>query len=163
MCNACRATTISDSPHIVIAMQPAIDFEQLANAIGDAIVISDAAGDITYWNPAATRMFGYTKEEALGKTLDLIIPERLRGRHWEGYHKTMATGQTRYGNDVLRVPAVDKAGKALSIAFTVALLHSPQGELNGIVAVIRDETARFQEERALKKRITELEAQAQQS
>ena len=144
-------------------MQSAIDFEQLANAIGDAIVISDAAGDITYWNPAATRMFGYTEEEALGKTLDLIIPERLRGRHWEGYHKTMATGQTRYGNDVLRVPAVDKAGKALSIAFTVALLHSPQGELNGIVAVIRDETARFQEERSLKKRITELEAQDQQS
>ena len=144
-------------------MQSAIDFEQLANAIGDAIVISDAAGDITYWNPAATRMFGYTHEEALGKTLDLIIPERLRGRHWEGYHKTMATGQTRYGNDVLRVPAVDKAGKALSIAFTVALLHSPQGELNGIVAVIRDETARFQEERSLKKRITELEAQDQQS
>lgn len=163
MCNACRATTINDSPHIVIAMQSAIDFEQLANAIGDAIVISDAAGDITYWNPAATRMFGYTQDEALGKTLDLIIPERLRGRHWEGYHKTMATGQTRYGNDVLRVPAVDKAGKALSISFTVALLHSPQGELNGIVAVIRDETARFQEERALKKRITELEAQAQQS
>lgn len=163
MCNACRATTINDSPHIVIAMQPAIDFEQLANAIGDAIVISDAAGDITYWNPAATRMFGYTQEEAFGKTLDLIIPERLRGRHWEGYHKTMATGQTRYGNDVLRVPAVDKAGKALSISFTVALLHSPQGELNGIVALIRDETARFQEERALKKRITELEAQAQQS
>ncbi|MEM5311541.1 PAS domain S-box protein [Paraburkholderia sp. JHI869] len=144
-------------------MQSAIDFEQLANAIGDAIVISDAAGDITYWNPAATRMFGYTQEEALGKTLDVIIPERLRGRHWEGYQKTMATGQTRYGNDVLRVPAVDKAGKALSIAFTVALLHSPQGELNGIVAVIRDETTRFQEERALKKRITELEAQAQQS
>lgn len=144
-------------------MQSAIDFEQLANAIGDAIVISDAAGDITYWNPAATRMFGYTKEEALGKTLDLIIPERLRARHWEGYHKTMATGQTRYGNDVLRVPAVDNAGKVLSIAFSVALLHSPQGELDGIVAVIRDETARFQEERALKKRITELEAQAQQS
>jgi PAS domain S-box-containing protein len=144
-------------------MQSAIDFEQLANAIGDAVVISDAAGDITYWNPAATRMFGYTQEEALGKTLDVIIPERLRGRHWEGYHKTMATGQTRYGNDVLRVPAVDKAGRSLSIAFTVALLHSPQGELNGIVAVIRDETARFQEERALKKRIAELEAQAQQS
>jgi PAS domain S-box-containing protein len=144
-------------------MQSAIDFEQLANAIGDAVVISDAAGDITYWNPAATRMFGYTQEEALGKTLDVIIPERLRGRHWDGYHKTMATGQTRYGNDVLRVPAVDKAGRSLSIAFTVALLHSPQGELNGIVAVIRDETARFQEERALKKRIAELEAQAQQS
>jgi PAS domain S-box-containing protein len=144
-------------------MQSAIDFEQLVDAIGDAVVISNAAGDITYWNPAATRMFGYTQEETLGKTLDVIIPERLRGRHWEGYHKTMATGQTRYGNDVLRVPAVDKAGRALSIAFTVALMHSPQGEITGIVAVIRDETARFQEERALKKRITELEAQTQQS
>lgn len=108
-------------------MPTAIDFAQLADAIGDAIVISDAAGDITYWNPAATRMFGYTRDEALGKTLDLIIPERLRGRHWDGYHKTMATGQTRYGNDVLRVPAVDKDGRALSIAFTVALLHWQHG------------------------------------
>jgi len=142
-------------------MPTAIDFAQLADAIGDAIIISDAAGDITYWNPAATRMFGYTRDEALGKTLDLIIPERLRGRHWDGYHKTMATGQTRYGNDVLRVPAVDKDGRALSIAFTVALLHGPQGEVTGIVAVVRDETARFQEERNLRKRITELEAQAQ--
>ncbi|MCG5073909.1 PAS domain-containing protein [Paraburkholderia tagetis] len=142
-------------------MPTAIDFAQLADAIGDAIVISDAAGDITYWNPAATRMFGYTGDEAMGKTLDLIIPERLRGRHWEGYHKTMSTGQTRYGNDVLRVPAVDKDGRALSIAFTVALLHGQQGEITGIVAVIRDETARFQEERNLRKRINELEAQAQ--
>ncbi|MBN3809737.1 PAS domain S-box protein [Paraburkholderia sp. Ac-20347] len=142
-------------------MPAAIDFEQLADAIGDAIIISDAAGDITYWNPAATRMFGYTQDEALGKTLDLIIPERLRGRHWEGYHKTMATGQTRYGNDVLRVPAVDKDGRALSIAFTVALLHDAQGELTGIVAVVRDETARFQEERNLRKRVTELEARLQ--
>ncbi|MEK6297378.1 MAG: PAS domain S-box protein [Paraburkholderia tropica] len=142
-------------------MPAAIDFEQLADAIGDAIIISDAAGDITYWNPAATRMFGYTQNEALGKTLDLIIPERLRGRHWEGYHKTMATGQTRYGNDVLRVPAVDKDGRALSIAFTVALLHGAQGELTGIVAVVRDETARFQEERNLRKRVTELETRLQ--
>jgi signal transduction histidine kinase len=71
----------------------------------------------------------------------------------------MATGQTRYGNEVLRVPAVDKAGRSLSIAFTVALLHSPEHELTGIVAVIRDETSRFQEERNLRKRLAELEAQ----
>ncbi|MGF6773623.1 PAS domain S-box-containing protein [Paraburkholderia sp. GAS199] len=141
-------------------MSAAIDFEQLVNAIGDAVIISDAQGSITLWNPAAERMFGFTQSEALGKSLDLIIPERLRGRHWDGYHKTMATGETRYGNDVLRVPAVDKAGRSLSIAFTVALLHSPQNELTGIVAVIRDETSRFQEERALRKRLTELEAAA---
>jgi PAS domain S-box-containing protein len=138
-------------------MQTTIDFAKLVNVIGDAVVISDAEGNITLWNPAAERMFGFTQDEALGQSLDLIIPERLRGRHWEGYQKTMATGQTRYGNDVLRVPAVDKAGRALSIAFTVALLHSPTNELTGIVAVIRDETSRFLEERNLRKRLAELE------
>jgi PAS domain S-box-containing protein len=142
-----------------IAMQTTIDFEQLVSAIGDAIIISDAKGSIVLWTPAAERMFGFTQSEALGKSLDLIIPERLRGRHWDGYHQTMATGQTRYGNEVLRVPAVDKAGRSLSIAFTVALLHSPEHELTGIVAVIRDETSRFQEERNLRKRLAELEAQ----
>lgn len=141
-------------------MQTVIDFQQLANAIGDAIVISDARGSIEFWNPAAERMFGFTQDEALGHSLDLIIPERLRGRHWDGYHKTMASGETRYGNDVLRVPAVHKDGRALSIAFTVALLHSPQHELSGIVAVIRDESARFQEDRLLRKRLAELEAAA---
>lgn len=141
-------------------MQTAIDYQQLANAIGDAIIISDAGGSITFWNPAAERMFGFTQSEALGQSLDLIIPERLRGRHWDGYHKTMATGQTRYGHDLLKVPAINKNGEAMSIAFTVALLHGQGGEITGIVAVIRDETVRFQEERALRKRITELEARA---
>jgi PAS domain S-box-containing protein len=141
-------------------MQTATDFQQLANAIGDAIIVSDAGGSITFWNPAAERMFGFTQSEALGKSLDLIIPERLRGRHWDGYHKTMATGETRYGNDVLRVPAVHKDGRSMSIAFTVALLYSPQNELNGIVAVIRDESARFKEDRLLRQRLAELEASA---
>ena len=137
-----------------------IDFEQLVNVIGDAVVISDASGAITLWNPAAERMFGFTPDEALGNSLDIIIPERLRGRHWTGYEKTMATGETRYGHDVLRVPAVHKDGRALSIAFTVALLHSagPDAVVTGIVAVIRDETSRFTEERNLKKRLAELEA-----
>lgn len=141
-------------------MQTLIDFEQLIEAIGDAVVISDASGAITLWNPAAERMFGFSREEAMGNSLDLIIPERLRGRHWEGYEKTMATGQTRYGHDVLRVPATHKDGRALSIAFTVALLHAPDKSVSGIVAVIRDETARFTEDRNLRKRLTELEAKA---
>jgi PAS domain S-box-containing protein len=139
-----------------------IDFEQLVDVIGDAVVISDASGAITLWNPAAERMFGFSPEEALGNSLDLIIPERLRGRHWSGYEKTMATGETRYGHDVLRVPAVHKDGRSLSIAFTVALLHSagPEKSVTGIVAVIRDETSRFTEERNLRKRLAELEAKS---
>ena len=128
-------------------------------AVGDAIVASDAGGAIVLWNPAATRMFGFTEEEALGKSLDIIIPQRQQQRHWDGYHKTMETGKTRYGNDVLRVPAVHKDGHSLSIAFTVALLHTPDNKVSAIVAVIRDETARFVEERNLKKRLTELEMQ----
>ncbi len=139
-------------------MSSTIDLKQLVEAIGDAIVISDAKGAITLWNPAAERMFGFSQEDALGKSLDLIIPERQRQRHWDGYQKTMDTGITRYGNDVLRVPAVHKDGHTLSIAFTVALLHTPDNKVAAIVAVIRDESSRFAEDRALRKRLTELEA-----
>ncbi|MBA4327548.1 MAG: histidine kinase [Polaromonas sp.] len=140
-------------------MQTTTDLKQLVEAVGDAIVASDAGGAISLWNPAAQRMFGFTEDEALGQSLDIIIPQRQQQRHWDGYHKTMATGQTRYGNDVLRVPAVHKDGHTLSIAFTVALLHADDGKVSAIVAVIRDESSRFAEERALKKRLTELEMQ----
>ena len=141
-------------------MQTAIDLKQLVEAMGDALMVADAGGAITLWNPAAQRMFGFTEAEAMGKSLDLIIPQRQQQRHWDGYHKTMATGITRYGNDVLRVPAVHKDGHTLSIAFTVALLTGADGKVEGIAAVVRDESARFAEERALRKRLMELESQA---
>ncbi|OOG42952.1 PAS domain-containing protein [Polaromonas sp. A23] len=140
-------------------MQATIDFKQLVEAVGDAVVASDASGAITLWNPAAQRMFGFTEKEALGQSLDIIIPQRQQQRHWDGYQKTMATGQTKYGNDVLRVPAVHKDGHGLSIAFTVALLYTPDKKVSAIVAVIRDETTRFAEDRNLRKRLMELESQ----
>lgn len=138
-------------------LETPIDYQQLVEVIGDAVVVADTSGAINLWNPAAERLFGFTQAEALGRSLDLIIPERLRERHWAGYRKTMASGETRYGHDVLRVPALHKDGRALSIAFTVGLLHGQQGETTGILAVIRDETARFTEERSLRKRLVELE------
>ncbi len=141
-------------------MKTTIDVEQLVSVIGDAVVVADPAGAITLWNAAAERIFGFSEDEAIGKSLDIIIPQRLQPRHWDGYRKTMETGQTRYGSELLKVPAVHKNGSALSIAFTVALLHEPDGALSGIVAVIRDETARFQQERDLRKRLAELEARA---
>lgn len=140
--------------------QPIVDHAQLVAAIGDAVIVSDAKGAIILWNAAAERMFGFTPAEALGRSLDLIIPERQRQRHWDGYEKTMHTGQTRYGHDVLRVPALHKDGHALSIAFTVALLRGADGEVNAIVAVVRDESARFAEDRKLRRRLAELEAAA---
>ena len=138
-------------------MSGPLDFEALIRGAGDAIVVAGPDGNILLWNPAAERVFGYTEGEALGHSLDLIIPERFRSRHWEGYRKVMQTGQTRYGTEVLRVPAVRKDGRRLSIAFSVALLHSPTQEIQAIAAIIRDETDRWEQERALRQQLAELE------
>jgi PAS domain S-box-containing protein len=134
-----------------------VDLEALVRAAGDAIVVADPEGRIVLWNPAATRVFGFPAEEALGQSLDLIIPDRLRDRHWAGYREVMRTGQTRYGHDLLRVPALHKDGRRLSIAFTVALLTDAPGRVTGIAALIRDETARWEEEQRLRRRLAELE------
>jgi PAS domain S-box-containing protein len=138
-------------------MKTSIDLHQLVECVGDAIVVADAHEKIVLWNPAATRIFGYSEQEALGQTLDLIVPERQRQKHTEGYNHSMETGTTRYGTSLLKVPAKHKDGGTLSIAFTVGMLFDPSGKASGVVAIIRDETARFAEERALKKRISDLE------
>jgi PAS domain S-box-containing protein len=130
------------------------DPEQFVLAAGDAIIAADTDGSIVLWNPAAERMFGYTESESL----DLIIPERFRQRHWKGYRQVMETGHSRYGTEVLRVPAVHKDGRALSIAFTVALLNTPDTKARVVAAIVRDETSRWNEERALRQRLAELEA-----
>src|SRR4029077_17504555 len=134
------------------------DFEAFIQSAGGGMVSAGTDGSILLWNRAAERIFGYTEAEALGHSLDLIIPERLRFRHWEGYRRVMQTGETRYGTEVLRVPAVHKDGRRLSIAFTVALLYAPTPEIQAIAAIIRDETNRWEEERALRQRVAELEA-----
>ena len=142
------------------AMTAPVDLAALVRAAGDAIVVADPDGVIRLWNPAATRIFGFATEEALGQSLDLIIPERFRARHWAGYRQVMQTGQTRYGADVLRVPATHKDGRRLSIAFTVALLTDAGGRVTGIAAIVRDETARWEEEQRLRKRVAALDARA---
>jgi PAS domain S-box-containing protein len=134
-----------------------IDFEALAREAGDAIIIAGSDGKIVFWNRGAERIFGHTEGEALHQSLDIIIPERLQKRHWEGYDKVMQTGVTRYGTDLLRVPAVHKDGRKLSIAFTVSLLATAPGKPHAIAAFIRDETARWEKEQAMAKRLKELE------
>lgn len=134
-----------------------ISYQQVVEALGDAVVICGPDGVIRFWTAAAEHLFGFTPAEALGSSLDLIIPERLRARHWAGFDKAIASGQTRYDHDVLRVPATHKDGRALSIAFTVGLLLGPERQVTGLVAVIRDETKRFAEERDVRKRLAALE------
>jgi PAS domain S-box-containing protein len=140
-------------------MKTGVDCTALVAAAADAVIVADAAGRITLWNAAAERIFGYTEDEALGQSLDVITPERFRQRHWDGYAKTMETGVTKYGTTLLKVPAAHKDGRSLSIAFTVALIFTPERKVDAIIAIVRDETARFAEERELRKRIVELEKQ----
>src|SRR6185312_13722491 len=112
----------------------------------DAVVYSDPEGRIQFWNKGAETLFGFTAAEAIGQSLDIIIPEGLRQRHWDGYAKTMRTGVTRYGaGDILAVPAIRKDGSRVSIEFTIVPFRDEAGAMAGIAAVMRDVTKRFEE------------------
>ncbi len=120
----------------------------------DAVIYADFEGTIRYWNAAATRIFGFSETRALGASLDLITPEGLRARHWHGYHETMRTGITRYGDgQLLAVPALRADGTRISIEFTIRPFTDAAGRMIGVAAVLRDVTAKFEELRALRRQI----------
>jgi PAS domain S-box-containing protein len=128
--------------------------EALLHSASDAIIATDREGRITFWNPGAERIFGFTAAEANGQSLDLIIPENLRARHWSGFRHTMETGTSRYGHgDLLAVPGLTREGARISVEFTIVLLHDGAQETTGTVAVLRDVTKRFEEVRELKRRL----------
>jgi len=133
--------------------------QQIVDHAPDAIVCTDRDGVIRLWNAGAEAIFGYRADEVVGRTLELIIPAHLRARHWAGYRQVMATGVTRYGREVLAVPALRKDGTRISLEFTIVLLHDASGELLGPAAIIREVTARWQRDKALKERLAALEAQ----
>lgn len=135
-------------------------YRQIIEGAPEAIMISDRQGIIRLWNAGAASLFGYSAEEALGESLDLIIPEPMRARHWEGYHRVMATGETVYGTKLLAVPAMDKDGQRRSVEFSIIMLRDAAGTLAGIAAIMRDATERWQNEKAMKKRLAELESSA---
>jgi PAS domain S-box-containing protein len=126
----------------------------LAREAPDAIVYADAQGIIRFWNRGAERIFGFAEAEALGNTLDIIIPESLRARHWKGYGATMLSGSTRYGaGEILAVPAMRKDGRRISIEFTILPFRDDAGRMIGIAAMLRDVTTRFEEMRALRRQL----------
>jgi len=132
--------------------------EDIARAVldgeADAIVACDRDGIVRFWNAGAARIFGFGAGEAIGRSLDLIIPERLRARHWHGWRETMATGTSRYsGGDTLSVPALRKDGAQISVEFTISAVRDAAGEITGLAAVMRDITARFEELKALRKQV----------
>lgn len=135
---------------------PDILAEAILSTRSDAIVAADRDGIIRFWNAGAERLFGYSCNEAISRSLDLIIPERLRPRHWSGYRRVMQTGQSRYGEgEVISVPAVRKDGVTISVEFTVVPLQH-EGRMIGMAAIMRDVTRRFEEMRTLKRKLAEM-------
>jgi PAS domain S-box-containing protein len=130
--------------------------EALLNSASDAVIATDRDGRITFWNPGAERIFGFAADETVGQSLDLIVPENLRARHWEGFHHVMATGTSRYGHgDLLSVPGLTKDGRRISVEFTIVMLRDGEGPIDGTVAVMRDVTRRFEEVRDLRRKLAE--------
>jgi PAS domain S-box-containing protein len=126
--------------------------DAVLGAVADAIVYADHEGVIRYWNPGAERVFGFTAAEAVGRSVDLIIPEPQRARHWAGFRKVMATGESRYGHgDILAVPGLRHDGARISLEFTIVPIHAEDGRMEGMIAIMRDVTRRFEEMRALRR------------
>lgn len=130
---------------------------QLLEEAPDAILVADNAGIIRFWNRGAAAIFGFSAAAALGQSLDLIIPEPLRARHWEGYHRVIASGTTKYQTGLLAVPGARQDGTRLSVEFSMILLHDDDGKVAGCGAIMRDVTARWQQERELKTRLASCE------
>ncbi|MDH3453885.1 MAG: PAS domain S-box protein [Desulfuromonadales bacterium] len=139
---------------------PDIDLlsRQILTLAPDAILFADQHGIIRIWNHGAERIFGCSANDAIGQSLDLIIPEKLRKRHWDGYHKTMETGETRYGIDLLAVPAMHQNGTRLSTEFSIVMLNDDDGKPIGVAAILRDVTERHQKEKRMLDRLADLEA-----
>jgi PAS domain S-box-containing protein len=136
------------------AMNPDVDqfYRTFVHETSDAIVYADDEGRIAFWNKGAERIFGFSALEAMGKPLNIIIPENLRKRHWDGYANTVRTGQTRYdAGDVLAVPALRKDGVRISVEFTILPFRDRVGRILGIAATLRDVTKQFEEVKALRK------------
>jgi PAS domain S-box-containing protein len=156
------APSIVDTPKVLHKYAPPAFTEEdigrtLLLSASDAVIASDRAGHIVVWNSGAERIFGHKAADVVGRTLDLIIPEPFRERHWQGYRAVIESGVSRYGaGDVLAVPGQHKDGHRISLEFTISPLKDVNGTIAGMVATMRDVTRRFEETKALKRRIAEL-------
>lgn len=123
----------------------------------DAIIFADRQGFIRLWNRGAEEIFGHLAEVALGHPLDLIIPEPLRERHNQGYHRVMASGQTQYSRNLLAVPGLRQDGARISVEFTITPIRGANGRALRVAAIIRDVTTRWQKEQEVQKRLAQME------
>lgn len=139
---------------------PDVDlFRLFAEQTSDIVIHADREGVIRFWNTAAEALFGYAAEEALGQTLDIIIPDRFREAHWEGFHRAVSTGETKYEAQLLPTRSVTKDGTTIYLEMRLSIIRDDTKQIFGGLAIIRDITERRAQERALRERVAELESQ----
>lgn len=129
----------------------------IVEAASEAIILADRDGRIRLWNRGAERLFGYAPAEVIGQSLDVIIPERLRGAHWEAYYRSIETGCTKHTDRVLTTRSMHKSGDKLYVDLSFALVKDANGLVLGAFAIGRDRTARYLADAAMKARLVELE------
>ena len=132
-------------------------FQAIVEQAPDAIIFADRDGAIRIWNRGAEAVFGYAAGETLGKSLDLIIPERFRRAHWEGFRRAIDTGQTKYADRVLTTRSVHKNGSKLYVDLSFGLVRDGAGTVAGALAIGRDCSTRYLSDSALRARVLELE------
>ena len=142
-----------------------VPYEKLAKLIlegtPDAVLFADQRGIIRFWNKGAERIFGFSTDDALGNSLDLIIPGKLRPRHWEGYEHVLRTGISRYSTELLAVPALHKDGRQISCEFSIVMIHGDDNRIAGFASIMRDVTMRWKKEKALKQELNILKSKAE--
>ncbi|MBI4301534.1 MAG: PAS domain S-box protein [Chloroflexi bacterium] len=136
-------------------------FKSLLTQTSDGIIFADHEGLICLWNRGAEAIFGHTNKNAVGQSLDLIIPDSFRERHWAGFQRAMASGHTKYGQQLLPTRAIHKDGRTIYIEMTMTIVRDDFEQVAGALAVVRDITERRAQEQAIRKRLEELEQQTE--
>lgn len=132
-------------------------FEAIVEQTPDAIIFADCDGMIRVWNRGAETVFGFSAAEVIGSSLDVIVPERFRRAHWEGFHQAIERGHTQHGGQVRTTRSIHKLGHTLYVDLSFGLVKNNAGAVIGSVAVGRDCSARYLSEKALRERLAELE------
>lgn len=127
---------------------PACLAESVLLQMAEAVIYSNRQGIIEIWNPAAAAMFGHSADQALGQSLDLIIPERLRAAHWRGFEAAMQSGRTRLKGQATTTRALHRSGETRYVDMSFALVCDEHGQAIGSVAVARDATERILQAKA---------------
>ncbi|MGP6173756.1 PAS domain-containing protein [Corynebacterium sp. A21] len=125
----------------------------------DAVIYADREGKIRLWNAGAEALFGQSPEEALGQSLDIIIPAKHRRAHWTGWDQVIESGETRYGHEPLSVPGVRADGSKVALEFSITMLKDEAGQIEGIAAIMRDVSVKWDQTQVLRKQLREAQAQ----